>query len=40
MDELLFQVLLEVEERHVEEIHRLVKARIDPQLLPQSYALL
>ncbi len=33
-DQLLFQVLLQVEQGHIEEIHRLIEARIDPQLLP------
>src|SRR6267378_4222033 len=33
--QLLLQVLLQVEQRHVEEIHRLVQARIDPQILAE-----
>src|SRR6266850_370530 len=37
--QLLLQVLLEVQQRHVEEIHRLVEARIDPQVLPERRVL-
>ena len=33
VEELLLEVLLEVEERHVEQIHRLIQARIDLELL-------
>ena len=33
--ELLFQMLLQVEQRHVEQIHRLIQARIDLELLPE-----
>ena len=34
--QLLFQVLLEIHHGHVQHVHRLVQAWIDPQLLPQS----
>ena len=33
VEELLLEMLLEVEERHVEQIHRLIQARIDLELL-------
>ena len=33
VEQLLLEVLLEVEQRHVEQIHRLVEARIDLELL-------
>src|SRR4026207_171782 len=35
VEQLLLQVLLRIEERHVQEIHRLVKAWIDLELLPE-----
>ena len=35
VEKLLLQVLLQIEQWHVEKIHRLVQARIDLQLLPQ-----
>ena len=35
VQQLLLQVLLEVEQGHVEQIHRLVEAWIDLQLLPE-----
>ncbi len=35
VEELLFEVLLEVQQRHVEEIHRLVQAWIDLELLTE-----
>jgi hypothetical protein len=38
--ELLFQVLLQVEQRHVQEVHRLIQARIDLQLLSQLRTLM
>ena len=38
--ELLFQMLLQVEQRHVEQIHRLIQARIDPQVLPERGVLM
>ncbi len=38
--ELLLQVLLQVEQRHVEQVHRLIKPRIDPQLLAHRLVLL
>ncbi len=34
--QLLLQVLLQVEQRHVQQVHRLVEAWIDPQVLPQD----
>src|SRR5919198_1840697 len=39
-EQLLLQVLLEVEQRHVQQIHRLIQARIDPQVLPQRGVLM
>ena len=39
-EQLLFQVLFEVEQRHVQQIHRLVQARIDPQILAQADVLM
>ena len=33
VEELLLEMLLEIEERHVQEIHRLIQARIDLELL-------
>ena len=35
VEQLLLQMLLQVEQGHVEKVHRLVKARIDLQLLPE-----
>ena len=35
VQQLLLEVLLQIEERHVEEIHRLVQAGIDLELLPK-----
>jgi hypothetical protein len=40
VQQLLLEVLLQVEEGHVEQIHRLVQARIDLQFLAQMRALL
>ena len=40
VQQLLLEVLLEVEQRHVQQIHRLVQARIDLQLLPELRALI
>ena len=37
--QLLLQVLLEVEQGHVQQIHRLIQARIDLELLPDLRAL-
>src|SRR5437879_3247281 len=34
-EQLLLQMLLQVEQRHVQEVHRLVQARIDAQVLAQ-----
>jgi hypothetical protein len=34
LHEFLFEVLFQLEERQVEEIHRLVQARIHPHFLP------
>ena len=39
-EQLLLEMLLEIEERHVEQIHRLIQARIDPQVLPQRGVLM
>ena len=39
VQELLLQVLLEVEQRHVQQIHRLIEAWIDLELLPELRAL-
>ena len=39
IQKLLLQVLLKVEEGHVEQIHRLIEARIDLQLLLEVHAL-
>src|SRR2546428_7383667 len=39
-EQFLLQVLLQVEQRHVQQIHRLIQARIDPQLLRQRRVLL
>ena len=39
-EQLLLQVLLKVEQRHVEQVHRLVQARIDPQVLAQRRVLM
>ena len=39
IQQLLLEVLLEIEQRHVQEIHRLVQAWIDLQLLPELGAL-
>src|SRR5690606_19041871 len=39
-EELLLQVLLEVEQGHVEHVHRLVEARVDLQLLAHADRLL
>ena len=38
--ELLLQMLLQIQQRHVQEIHRLIQARIDPQVLPQRGVLM
>jgi len=38
-EELLLEVLLQVQQRHVEQIHRLVQAWIDLELLPERGAL-
>lgn len=38
--QLLLQVLLQVEQRHIEQVHRLVQARIDLQFLAQARRLL
>ena len=38
-EQLLLQVLLQVEQRHVQHVHRLVQARIDLELLPKTQAL-
>ena len=38
-EQLLLQMLLEVEQRHVEEVHRLVQARVDAQLLTERRVL-
>jgi hypothetical protein len=35
VQQLLLNVLLKVEQRHVEKIHRLVEARVDLHLLPE-----
>ena len=35
VEQLLLEVLLKVQQRHVEKIHRLIEARIDLQLLPE-----
>jgi hypothetical protein len=35
IEQLLLEVLLEIEQRHVKKIHRLIKARVDLQLLPK-----
>src|SRR5207302_434402 len=35
-EQLLFEVLLQVQQRHVQQIHRLVQPGIDPQVLPQG----
>jgi hypothetical protein len=34
--QLLLEVLLQIHHRHVEHVHRLVQARIDPELLPET----
>jgi hypothetical protein len=34
----LLQMLFQLEERHVQEVHRLVQARVHPELLPLGYA--
>src|SRR2546425_6217959 len=39
-EQLLLEMLLQLQEGHVEEIHRLVQARIDPQLLRERGVLL
>src|SRR4029077_13412104 len=39
-EQLLFEMLLEVEQRHVQEIHRLVQARIDAQILAHTDVLM
>src|SRR5204863_5830018 len=39
-EQLLLEVLLEVEQRHVQQIHRLVQAWIDPQILAQANVLM
>ncbi len=39
VEQFLLEVLLKIEQRHVEKIHRLVKARIDLQFLPQRRGL-
>src|SRR6185437_5891529 len=39
-EQLLLEVLLQVEQRHVQQIHRLIQPRIDPQLLRQGRVLL
>src|SRR5205814_1764977 len=39
-EQLLLEVLLEIEQRHVQQVHRLVQTRIDPQLLRQRRVLL
>ena len=38
--QLLLQVLLQIEQRHVEQIHRLIQARIDAQVLPHADVLM
>ena len=35
VEKLLFEVLLQIQQRHIQEIHRLIKARIDLELLPE-----
>jgi hypothetical protein len=40
VEQLLLEVLLEVEERHVQEIHRLVEARVDLHLLLERRSLI
>src|SRR5205814_1831413 len=35
-EQLLFEMLLQVEQRHVEQVHRLEQPRIDPQVLAQA----
>ncbi len=40
IDELLLKVLLEVEQGHIEQVHRLIEAWIDPEFLPEPDALL
>src|SRR5262249_54047908 len=39
VQQLLLEVLLEIEQRHVEQVHRLIQARIDLQLLLELGAL-
>src|ERR1017187_4511965 len=38
-EEFLLEVLLQVEQRHVQHVHRLIEARIDLELLPKTEAL-
>ena len=38
--QLLLQVLLQIEQRHIEQIHRLVEARVDPQVLAERRVLM
>src|SRR5437868_9768392 len=40
VEELLLEVLLQIEQRHVEQVHRLVQARIDLELLPELSGLI
>ena len=36
VEQLLLEVLLQVEQRHVQEVHRLVQPRVDPQVLAEE----